>query len=43
MAKFSSQLEAVEMDIDLARTLRGYISEVTTHATGPQEEAKKKM
>jgi hypothetical protein len=31
------------MERDLARTLRGKISPVTTQATGPQEQAKKKM
>lgn len=31
------------IDRHLARALRGKISPVTTHATGPQELAKKKM
>jgi len=35
--------EAVVMERDLARTLSGKISPVTTQATGPQEQAKKKM
>ncbi len=43
MPKFSSQLDAVETDMDLARTFRGYISDVTTQTTGPHEAAKKKM
>ena len=43
MAQFRSQLEAVVMDKDLDRTLRGKISPVTTHATGPHEHAKKKI
>jgi hypothetical protein len=42
-AKLSSQLVAVVMDKALALTFRGNSSPVTTHATGPQELAKKKM
>ena len=34
---------AVVIDRHLARTFRGNISPVTTQATGPQDEAKKKM
>lgn len=41
--QLNNQLLAVVMDSDLARTLSGKISPVTTHAQGPQEEAKKKM
>lgn len=43
MAQLRSQFEAVVMDRDLARTLRGKISPVTTQAQGPQEQAKKKL
>lgn len=43
MAQLSSQLLAVVMERHLARALRGNSSPVTTHATGPQELAKKKM
>jgi|TARA_R110002003_G_scaffold33_5_gene2080 hypothetical protein len=43
MAQLRSQLDAVVMDKHLARALSGYNSPVTTHATGPQELAKKKM
>jgi len=43
MAQLSSQFEAVVMESDFARTLRGKISPVTTQAQGPQDEAKKKM
>ena len=43
IAKFRSQFDAVVIERDLARTLRGKISPVTTHATGPHEQAKKKM
>lgn len=43
IAKLRSQLLAVVMDNPLARTLRGNNSPVTTHATGPQDDAKKKM
>jgi hypothetical protein len=38
-----SQLLAVVIESDLARTFRGKISPVTTQAQGPQELAKKKM
>jgi hypothetical protein len=41
--KILDNLLAVVIERDLARTLRGKISPVTTHATGPQEQAKKKM
>lgn len=43
MAKFQSQLEAVERDMALARIPSGKISPVTTHAIGPQVAAKKAM
>jgi hypothetical protein len=39
----NSQLLAVVIESDLARTFKGKISPVTTHAHGPQEQAKKKM
>ena len=39
----NSQLLAVVIDNDFARTFRGKISPVTTQAQGPQEQAKKKM
>jgi hypothetical protein len=41
--QLNSQLLAVVMESDFARTLSGKISPVTTQAHGPQEEAKKKM
>lgn len=43
IAQLRSQLDAVVMESDLARTLSGKISPVTTQATGPHEHAKKKM
>ena len=43
MAQFQSQLDADDMAIPFARTLSGKISPMTTHATGPQVEAKKAM
>jgi hypothetical protein len=43
MPKFQSQLEATERDMPLARMLRGKISPVMTHATGPHEVAKNAM
>ncbi len=43
MPKFQIQTDAVESDIALARTLRGYISPMTTHPIGPHVEAKKAM
>jgi hypothetical protein len=41
--KLSSQLVAVVMDNALALTFKGNSSPVTTHATGPNELAKKKI
>ena len=43
MAQFQSQLDAVASDIALARTLRGKISPVITHAMGPHVAAKNEM
>ena len=43
MAKFQSQLDAVAIDIALARTLRGKISPVMIHAMGPHVAAKNEM
>ena len=43
IAQFSSQFDAVVIESDLARTLSGKISPVTTQAQGPQLQAKKKM
>ena len=43
MAQLRSQLDAVVMERDFARTLRGKISPVTTHAQGPQLLAKKNI
>jgi hypothetical protein len=43
LTQLRSQLEAVVIDKLFARILSGKISPVTTHAHGPQDEAKKKM
>lgn len=43
IAKLKSQFVAVVMERALARSLSGKSSPVTTQATGPQEQAKKKM
>lgn len=43
MIKLSSQLEEVVMLSPLARAFSGKVSPVTTHAHGPQLDAKKKM
>lgn len=40
---FSYQFVAVVIDRHFARTFNEYNSPVTTHATGPHEQAKKKM
>jgi len=41
--KSQNQLLATESDIPLAQMARGRISSVSTHATGPQEAAKKAL
>lgn len=41
--EFSYQFVAVVIDKHFARTFNEYNSPVTTHATGPHEQAKKKM
>jgi hypothetical protein len=43
MMQFQSQLEAVERPTPRLRIGMGKISPITTHAPGPQVEAKKKM
>lgn len=42
-SQLKNQLAAVVMDRHFARTFRGNISPVTTHAAGPKVEAKKLM
>lgn len=41
--RYGLTYEAVVIERHLARAFSGNSSPVTTHATGPQEEAKKKM
>ena len=43
IAQLRSQLDAVVKERHFARAFRGNNSPVTTHATGPQLDAKKKM